>query len=187
MGRAPRLLTVLAAALLSGCAGVHVNGATVSDDELRRKGEWSERDAAARAALRLAGAPEELPVRLPAWYRRGLDEVELFGVTLLVPRTVLSAFSADDGGGLKTGGGILGLDLSWLFGLGFEPRLHVVPEANALILLQRERPPVVLPLDPDRPVGPAPDRSGEADAIHWFRAHLRADLEGVPPAPPAEP
>lgn len=148
--------------LLSGCTGSD----RIGDDELRRTGQWTKADAVARQILlesRRANPTElaRLPLRRASGLRRFLDPMQVGETTIPTP------------------------DLSAAFGFDFQERVWVLPSQNAILILHKDQPPTILPIDPDAPI-PALEQETPEEVYQYLRRAIEVDLRGLlPPAPPA--
>lgn len=161
--RRPELLLVLAL-VAGGCNGVEVRGARITDAELQASGQWTKRDALARALLDLEAPGADLPVRLVPVRRKLVTEIVVGGVTIPVPRV----------DGITFGAGGLNFELGFLealLGLDYEKRYHYVAALGRYVLLNRDRAATIASEDPDAPAEPAERTDPRA-----FKA-LREDLD----------
>lgn len=175
--RRPELLLVLALAT-GGCGGVEVRGARVTDAELQTSGQWTKRDALARALLDFEAPSEDLPVRLVPTRRKLLTEVVVGGVTIPLPRIDGVDFCA---GGLNLQMGFL----EALLGLDYEKRYHYVAGLGRYVLLNRDRPATIASHDPDQRAEPV-DRT-DPRAYKALRDDLDRDMDMLLTVPIDEP
>lgn len=105
---------------------------------------------------------KDMPLRLKGGASRFVREHDVFGFKVKLP------------------------DVGAAFGFGYQPRYHYLPKQNAWIILHQNRPPTILPIDPDKPIGIEPE-TDEAVYQRLRRSMLR-DLRGVPrPKPKIKP
>lgn len=140
-----------------GLVGCRARGETIADDELRRAGQWTARDALARRLLDL-DAPEAArglrPVRLTPLSRKVVAVVN--GVPL--PRAGRAA--------------------EVLLGLDYEVKYHYVAKVRAYVLLHRDRPPTVMAEETGAAVTLPGDDTPEA-VFSELRRSLERDMEAV--------
>jgi hypothetical protein len=162
---------LLLALLLAGCDAVQVRDAHVTDDELQADGEWTGRDALARALLDHEAPPEQAgawPTRLAPAHRKLVTEVRVGETTIYVPRiTYLPPFAVSVGA------------LEALLGLDYERRYQFITKdgANGVVLVNRDRAPTVIAIDPDRPL--LPRRETPARAFDAVERAIERDVERV--------
>lgn len=181
---------LLAVLLIVGCASidprplVEVRSGVVSDAELKATGEWTKRDALARALLDLEAPPHlrgRYPVRLVPLRRKLLMEVCVGGLTIPLPRVGgLQGVGFNDGEGDGGGGVAAPLELlQALLGLDYERRYQYVAALGCYVLLDRGAPPTILGADPARPHPALPGRDAPREALRALRAELERDLERI--------
>lgn len=175
--RKPELLLVLAL-VTGGCNGVEVRGARITDGELRASGQWTKRDALARALLDLEAPGEDLPVRLVPVRRKLVKELVVGGVTIPLPRIDL-AYGGPGGVGFTFG------FLEALFGLDYEKRYHYVAALGRYVLLNRDRAATIASHDPDAPAPPV-ERT-DPRAYKALREDLDRDMDMLLTIPLDEP
>lgn len=174
--RRSELLLVLALAA-GGCGGVEVRGPRVTDAELQASGQWTKRDALARALLEHEAPGADLPVRLVPARRKLVKEVVVGGVTIPLPRV---------DGGVGPGGLVLRAGfLEALLGLDYERRYHYVADLGRYVLLNRDRPATIASHDPDQ--RPEPVDRTDPRAYRALREELDRDMDALLTVPLDEP
>lgn len=175
--RSGLLLVAVLASAAGGCGAVEVRGARVTDAELKASGQWSKRDALARALLDLEGA--EGPVRLAPLRRKLLTELVVGGLTIPLPRFD-GVLAGPGGGGLEAG------FLEALLGLDYEKRYHYVAAVKGYVILNRERGATIASEDPGARVVLPRERT-DPRAFRALREDLERDLERLLAPRPAPP
>lgn len=166
------------ALVTGGCSGVEVRGDRVTDAELQSTGQWTKRDALARALLDLEAPGADLPVRLVPVRRKFIKEIVVGGVTIPVPRVDVA----------YVGLGAVGLRLGFLealLGLDYEKRYHYVAALRRYVLLNRERPATIASEDPE--AAPEPTERTDPRAFKALREDLERDLDMLLTIPLDEP
>jgi hypothetical protein len=154
---------------LYGCQGISLHKGTVGDAEIKAAGEWTLDDQMARdvidsrwtnPSLYSTGRPAEpIPVRR-------LNTAQQFTDRLLIGKTSIP---------LPT------LRVLWP---GYEPGYILRGERNAIILLNRGKPPAVMAIDPCKPIDHPREKTDEV-VYQMLREAIDRDLKGLKPSPAA--